>query len=277
MDPDLATAELTTERLERPGGHIAYDMRGSGPLVACIPGMGDVCSVYRFLAPGLVEAGFRVSTMDLRGHGDSAATFEHYDDVAAGTDLVALVEHLGGPAILVGDSMGAGAAAWAAAEAPAQVAGLVLIGPFVRNPPVSRLAMVAFRLALMRPWGYAAWKAYYRSLYPGRRPADLAKHQVRIQKSLHMRGHWRAFIATTHTSHAPVEARLGEIRAPTLVLMGDHDSDFPDPEAEARLVGERLGAEVIMVSGAGHYPQAQYPEVVTPAIISFAREVFTIA
>ena len=66
MDPDLATSELTTDRLERPGGHIAYDTRGSGPLVVCIPGMGDVRSVYRFLATGLVEAGFRVSTMDLR-------------------------------------------------------------------------------------------------------------------------------------------------------------------------------------------------------------------
>ena len=36
--------------------------------------MGDLRSVYRFLAPELVGAGYRVATMDLRGHGDSDAT-----------------------------------------------------------------------------------------------------------------------------------------------------------------------------------------------------------
>ena len=40
--------------------------------------MGDLRSVYRFLAPALVEARYRVATMDLRGHGDSDATFERY-------------------------------------------------------------------------------------------------------------------------------------------------------------------------------------------------------
>lgn len=69
--------------------------------------------------------------MDLRGHGGSDATFGDYDDVAAATGSIALIEVLGGgPAVVVGNSMGAGAAAWAAAERPDLVAGLVLVGPF---------------------------------------------------------------------------------------------------------------------------------------------------
>ncbi len=109
--------------------------------------------------------------MDLRGHGDSDATFSAYDDVAAGMDALALVEHLGVPAILIGNSMGAGATVWAATESPHLVAGLVLIGPFVRNPPIGRLSTLAFRLGLLRPWGPAVWNTYYRSLYPaGSRP-----------------------------------------------------------------------------------------------------------
>ncbi len=100
--------------LQRPEGRIAYEVAGHGPLVVCAPGMGDLRSVYRFLAPELVGAGYRVATMDLRGHGDSDATFGAYDDVAAGTDLLALAKHLGGPAVLVGNSMSAGAAVWAA-------------------------------------------------------------------------------------------------------------------------------------------------------------------
>jgi pimeloyl-ACP methyl ester carboxylesterase len=264
----------STVYLERPGGRIAYEMAGSGPLLICAPGMGDLRSVYRFLLPVLNAAGFRAVAMDLRGHGHSDATFGDYDDVAAGTDLIALAEHLGGAAVLVGNSMAAGAAAWAAAEAPDLVAGLVLIGPFVRNAPVGFPTMLAFRLALLRPWGPAAWKAYYASLYPGRRPADLAEHQAHIRESLHRPGHWRAFVATTHASHQPVEARLGEIRAPTLVVMGERDPDFRDPAVEAQFIASRLDAEVIMVPGAGHYPQAEYPEVVAPAVIRFVRQIF---
>src|SRR6476469_2348338 len=113
--------------LDRGEGHIAYDVVGEGPLVVCLPVMGEVRSSYRYNTPTLVEAGFRVATMDLRGHGDSDATFTAYDDVAAGADALALIEELGGPALLVGSSMGAGAAVWAAAERPDLVAGLALL------------------------------------------------------------------------------------------------------------------------------------------------------
>jgi pimeloyl-ACP methyl ester carboxylesterase len=262
-----------TAYLARPEGKIAYDVSGAGPLVVCAPGMGELRSVYRFLAPDLVAAGYRVATMDLRGHGDSDATFSAYDDVAAASDLIALVEQLGGPAVLVGNSMAAGAAVWAAAEARELVAGLVLIGPFVRDTPIGLVTRVAFRLALLRPWGPAAWSAYYARLYPGRPPADLDAHRARIRESLRRSGHWRAFVKTTHTSHAPAEARLDEVRAPALVVMGERDPDFRDPAAEARLIAERLRAEVVMLPAAGHYPQAEYPEVVTPAVVDFLARV----
>jgi len=272
MSESMIGARSGPMYLDRPGGRIAYDVAGAGPLVVCVPGMGDLRSVYRFLAPALVEAGYRVVTMDLRGHGDSDATFDTYDDVATGTDLVALVRELGGgPAVLIGNSMGGGAATWAAAEAPELVAALVLVGPFVRNAPVGRGAELAFRLALLRPWGPAAWNAWYARLYPGRKPDDLDAHRVLIRASLRRPGRWAAFAATTHTSHAPVEARLAEVKARTLVVMGDRDPDFPDPKAEAAHIAERLGGRVVMVPGAGHYPQAEYPEIVTPAVVDFIR------
>ena len=128
------TSTSTTAYLDRGDGRIAYDIAGSGPLVLCVPGMADLRSTWRHLIPALVEAGFRVASMDLRGHGDSDTTFGSYDDVAAASDIAALVEHLGGPAIVVGNSMGAAAAVIAAAQQPELIAGLALVGPFVRNP-----------------------------------------------------------------------------------------------------------------------------------------------
>jgi pimeloyl-ACP methyl ester carboxylesterase len=263
-----------TQFLARPGGRVAFDVQGEGPLVVCVPGMGDVRAVYRFLAPALARAGFRVATMDLRGHGESDTTFTAYDDVAAGGDVLALVEQLGGaPAVLVGNSMGAGAAAWAAAERPAAVAALVLIGPFVREVPVGALARLALRLALHRPWGSAAWLSYHRRLYPAAAPPGLAEHRAAIRASLRRPGGWAAFIATTRTSHAPVEARLDDVQAPVLVVMGEADPDFPDPAAEAGLVAERLRGRSLLIPRAGHYPQAEFPDAVSAGVVEFLAAV----
>jgi pimeloyl-ACP methyl ester carboxylesterase len=270
---DKTSTSGTTTWLPRPEGRIAYDMAGTGPLVVCVPGMGELRSSYRRTVPALVAAGCTVVTMDLRGHGDSDATFSRYDDVAAGGDVVALLEHLGAPAVLVGNSMGAGAAAWAAAERPDLVTGLVLLGAFVRNPPTGALTALAFRAAMAGPWAPRVWSAYLPTLYPGRRPEDFAEHRAEIAASMRRPGHGRAFRRTTRTSHAPVEARLAEVRAPALVVMGERDPDFADPAAEARWIADRLHGEVVLVPGAGHYPQVEEPDVVNPALVGFVRRV----
>lgn len=270
---NIYAANAATSYLDRPNGRIAYDRIGEGPLVICLPGMGDVRSVYRFLVPRLAGAGFRVATMDLRGHGDSDASFDVYDDIAAGTDLLALVKHLGGPAVLIGNSMGAGAACWAAAEAPELIAGLVLLGPFVRDGKGNPLVKLMFRIALLRPWGPAVWRAYFPKLYPTRRDAEYMAHRDEVTMHLRKPGHWDAFYKTTQTSHGPAEARLDEVHAPTLVIMGEKDPDFPDPAAEAHWIADRLNGELLLLPGAGHYPQAEFAEVVSPAVLEFVRRI----
>ena len=66
-----ATQTNTVSYLERSDGRVAYEETGTGPLVVCVPGMGDLRASYRFLRESLVAAGYRVVLMDLRGHGDS--------------------------------------------------------------------------------------------------------------------------------------------------------------------------------------------------------------
>ncbi len=260
----------TSQMLDRPEGRLAYDVQGEGPLVVCLPAMGDLRSSYRHLTPLLVAAGFRVATLDLRGHGDSEATFSRYDDVALADDALALVDALGGPAYLVGNSMGAGAAVIAAADRPDAVLGLALVGPFVRNPPGGALATLLFRAALLKPWGPAAFMSYYPKWLPGERPEGYDEHTAAVAANLRRPGHWKAFVRTTHTSHAPAEARIGDVRAPAVVVMGTDDVDWKDPAAEAAWIGERLGAEVVMAPGVGHYPQTQAPGLVADAVVRLA-------
>src|SRR6478752_5516138 len=103
-----------TSTIDRPdtsgSRRVAYELRGDGPLVVTIPGMGDLRSADAQLADALIADGFRVATLDLRGHGDSDAGFADLGDAATASDAAALIEHLGGPAVVVGTSMGASSA-----------------------------------------------------------------------------------------------------------------------------------------------------------------------
>ena len=168
-----------TRYLVRPEGRIGFDVDGEGPLLVLVPGMGDLRDAYRFLAPSLRQAGYRVASTDLRGHGDSDTTFSSYGDVETAGDVMALIEELGGPAVVVGNSMGAGAAVIAAAERPELVAGLVLLGPFVRNGKMSAFQRLLLRVAMARPWAAVSWKGYLPKLYAGHRPDDFNQYRDR--------------------------------------------------------------------------------------------------
>jgi pimeloyl-ACP methyl ester carboxylesterase len=263
----------TTRFLARPEGRIGYDVEGTGPLVVLVPGMGDLRSAYRFLAPVLRQHGYRVACTDLRGHGDSDATFSSYGDVETAGDVAGLIEALGGPAVIVGNSMAAAAAVLVAADRPDLVDGLVLVGPFVRNGQSGAAQRLLLRMAMARPWAAASWKSYLPKLYAGRRPVDFDEYRRQVVASLHRPGYAKAFSLTTRTSHDPAEARLVDVAAPTLVVMGDKDPDFPDPAAEAGWIAEVLSAEVVMVPDAGHYPQSQQPQITADAVLHFLEEV----
>ncbi len=262
-----------TSYLPRPERRIGYDIAGDGPLVVLVPGMGDLRASYRFLAPALREAGYRVACTDLRGHGDSDTTFSSYGDEETAGDVVALIEELRGPAVIAGNSMGAGSAVLAAAQRPELVSGLVLAGPFVRDPAVSALRRVLLRVALARPWAAVSWKSYLPKLYAGRRPADFGAYRDQVVASMRRPGYARAFSLTTRTSHAPAEARLADVTAPALVVMGEQDPDFPDPRAEADWIGRALRGQVVMVPEAGHYPQSQQPDLTAAAVLRFLETV----
>lgn len=262
-----------TSYLSRPEGRIGYDVAGTGSLVVLVPGMGDLRAGYRFLAPALRAAGYRVACTDLRGHGDSDTTFASYGDEETAGDVIALIEKLGGPAVVVGNSMGAGSAVLAAAQRPGLVSGLVLVGPFVRNPKTSAMRRVLLRVAMAPPWAAISWKSYLPKLYAGRRPADFGEYRDQVIASLRRPGHAKAFSATTRTSHDLAEARLADVTAPALVVMGEHDPDFPDPRAEADWIARALRAQVVMVPEAGHYPQSQRPDITTGAVLRFLESV----
>ena len=273
MSSDVSS-QSQTRTISRPGGAVAFDVAGDGPLVVCIPGMGDLRSSYRFVQPTLVAAGYRVVQMDLRGHGDSDATFDAYGDEPTAGDLIALISELGGPAVVLGNSMAAASAVLVAAERPELVKGLVLLGPFVRDPGTSALVRAITR-ALMTPlWAAAAWGSYLPKLYAGRKPADFGDYRAAVKASMKKPGYAKAFSLTTRTRHDAAAAALSAVTAPVLVIMGEADPDFPSPQVEAQWIADQVCGQVLMAPESGHYPQAQRPDLVGPAVAKFAGEAF---
>jgi pimeloyl-ACP methyl ester carboxylesterase len=260
---------MTTKFLTVPGGKIAYDENGQGPLVVCVPGMGDLRSEFRFLVPQLAAAGWRVVTMDVRGHGDSSVGWTDYSVAGVGSDIVALINSLdAGPAVVVGNSMAAGAAVWAAIEAPQLVDALVLIGPVVRGETSWPMRLLLGGL-FARPWGTWAWLKYFATLFPTHKPADWAEYTRGLKRNLRQPGRLEALQQMMILSKAASEVRLANASLPALILMGSLDPDFKAPESEAKWVAGQLNGTYQMITGAGHYPHSEMPEETAGRVLSF--------
>ncbi|MCR6704726.1 MAG: alpha/beta hydrolase [Cellulomonas sp.] len=271
-----------TEYLVVDGGTLAYDVTGTGPLVVLAHGMGDSRAAYRFVAPRLVAAGYRVAALDLRGCGESTATWPTYSRTAVAGDLLALVRHLGGgPAVLVGHSLSGGAVTIAAAQAPELVAGIVELAPFTRTQAMSvrdlrvrRYRTGMTRLLMTGVLGSVTWWHKYLDVaYPGPRPADWDEQLARNAANLREPGRMRAMQRMAKPA-VDAHAQLAHVRCPVLVVEGSLDPDWADPRAEGEAIVAAMPAglaQVEVIEGAGHYPHTQFPDETAALVLSFAR------
>lgn len=238
------------------------DTGGNGTPILLVPGIGDSRNVYRHIVNDLKSKSYRVITMDLRGMGDSSIRWKDYSESSIALDIIEVIRQLGlESTVLVGNSISAGASVIVSATHPELVSKVVLVCPFVRNIPVSKLKLLFFRLAIARPWGASVWTGYQaRNLYPSRKPSDMAAYSRSLKTMLRQKGRMRAFQKMAVSGHAKAEENLEIMNVQALVIMGSRDPDFPDPEIEANQIAEKIGAKCVMMNGAGHYPQAEYPE-----------------
>jgi pimeloyl-ACP methyl ester carboxylesterase len=267
---------VETQFLDVPGGRLAYDVTGpdDAALVLCVAGMGDVRAAFRFLAPKLVEAGYRVACMDQRGHGESSAPWAGYGSPATGQDMLALIRHLGGPATIIGHSNAAAAAIWAAAQEPELVGALVLVGPFLRDGRPSPLLRLAVKIVTSSPLIWS--RLYYPSLYKATKPADFAEYLSAMRVSLREPGRMAA-VPGVASQQEQCRARIPELCCPVRIVMGSKDPDFPDAVAAARdgeaLLGQYTQVSLELIDGAGHYPHAELPEATALAVLPFLADV----
>lgn len=212
---------------------------------------------------------YDVMALDLPGHGRSSAPAEQITiDRMALAVATCVRQETDRPVHLIGLSVGGVIAQWIALEHPDLVASLVLIDTSSRFAPTGQKAMRR-RARVVRERGMAAVIDDLFSHW-------LLPETLAERPDLFDRG-TKSLLADDPAGHAAlwetiadfdVTGRLHDITAPTLVLVGEHDSTSPVSSAEALRDGI-AGARLEVVPGAAHLSPIERPEVVNAIVTGF--------
>lgn len=249
------------------GGEIVYDVAGSGPTVVFLHGaFMDRRSWDRQLAP--FARRFRVVRYDIRPFGESSRPDKAY---SVPDDLLQLLDHLRvGRAHLVGHSFGGSTAIDFALLHPDRVSSLVLAAAapngFVGPEDERKAAGAVFAAvkngddAIVEAWlGHPIW-AVSRT-----KPDVLKELDAMSRRNL---APFRMAFAPYVPITPPAIERLGDVRAPTLVLVGDRDTAGNRQAAE--LLAKRIpGATMRIIAGADHALPLGWADEFNAAVIGF--------
>lgn len=244
--------------LDRDGVSIHYEIDGDGPTVLLTHGYSASAAMWRNNVPALVEAGYRVITWSMRGHGktDSPDDEAFYSaDLTVG-DINALLDAGGvDEAVIGGMSLGGYMSLAFHLKHPDRVRALMLIdtGPGFKNDTAR-----------------AKWNDYAR----GKGDELLAKGDGALSSSSETRLQTQNFrglrnaaygMLTQHSADAI--SSLPGIKVPTLVVVGDRDEPFL--AASDYMANKISGSRKVVITDAGHAANVDQPPQFNAATIEF--------
>lgn len=223
--------------LGRPWGTLNYVDEGSGPLVILLHPLAASGELWRRLIDEL-SGTHRVIAPDARGHGASVWNGENFTVPDLAEDVAALIDHLEvGPAHLVALSMG----------------GCTAVATAVRYPGLVHRLVLADTTADYGPGKEDAWEERAARALAVPRDKQLTFQVDRwfssgflVSDPTEVKRIADIFVATDSRAHAAAcralgsysdVDRLGEIRAATLVLVGEDDYATPPSMAHALHAG----------------------------------------
>lgn len=239
--------------LKSNGVTLAYEVRGRGPDVLLLSGLGYGGWMWRWLAAEL-EPRFRVITLDNRGVGGSDKPPGPYTTRMLADDAAGLLGGLGvARAHVVGLSLGGMVAQELALAWPGRVRSLVLActvaGPSCAPVTPAAVEVLTNRvgdpLTLIRRGLALACAPGFAERNP-RRLEELVSQ--RLASTVSPAGYMAQLAAGARHD---AEARLRDIRRPTLCLTGDADRVVP-PENSEWMAQRIPGARCEVLPGLGH-------------------------
>ncbi len=270
--------------------HVAdYGGPEDGPLLVAVHGLGGSHLNWLAVAPFLVGS-CRLLAVDLVGHGRTPAAGRRADVEGHRRVLEGVLgEVAGGPAVVVGNSMGGLVAALQAVVRPEQVAGLVLVDPAIPalgRPGIVHPRVLANFLACAVPGlgerlvearrRAPARQSVERSLRvscadPARVPPEVVDALVDLTAGVDRRSAGLAYLRSARSltsimlRPAALARRLAALGQPVLFVHGERDWLVPVGIAR-RLCDAHPGWELAVAPGAGHVPMLEAPEWTAEAI-----------
>jgi non-heme chloroperoxidase len=267
----------------RDGVNIAADCGGDAgaPVVLLLHGGGQTRHSWRRTATALVGRGFRVVSIDLRGHGESDwSPTKAYDlDDFAG-DLRSVMAQLSNPPAVVGASLGGLAALTVLGEErnPGVARALVLVDVVPRLSTEGTGRISEFLNAHLQGFASIEEAAEAVAAYTNnrRRPRDISglRRNLRAGPDGRLYWHWDpGFVAgqrdtPPHLARERLETAARNVRVPTLLVRGAQ-SDLVTPDAARELVTLIPDCEYFDVEGAGHMVVGDRNDAFDRSIVSF--------
>jgi len=265
----------------RPGEQISYTVHDGppgAPLLVLVHGFTASAVSFDANIKTLCER-FTVVTAELLGHGDSDAPEDPaaYGPQKGVVRLLRLFGELGyGRVLLCGHSLGGALALRLALEAPEALSGLIIINSNSAAGTPEWRELVRPRMAEMAARVRAEGTAILRDtrLYPAH-----SKRLDERSRALLTRDFDRltpqAVAGTAESLVIDVNAyeHIPELAVPTLVILGDRDTDFVGsaPGLVARMPAGV--ARLVRLEGAGHAANIEQPEAFAGAVFAFATEI----
>lgn len=260
-----ASASAAPRMLNVDGGKITYETCGSGGEAVVLLHDGILHSAaYDEVWPLLCQR-YRVVRYDRRGYGASPAATAPYSPA---NDLAALMKVVDMPhATLVGSSSGGGVAVDFALAHPEAVDRLVLVGPWVSGFDAS-FGFLARTMKLLVLFKLGAVNSAVKDPYILTKGASAERKRVADLLRTHPGN------VTAGTKEQPIavaKPRLGEIHAPTLILVGA--VDIKDVQSQAKAIEAAIpGARRIVVPASGHLMYLERPKAFAGYVIDFLAE-----